>query len=953
MFNEIGVTEADFSFFDNPESDGEAMHGVIMEDGLDLPPATSNDVGIKDNVEPAIAPRPSQEERLKPSSAVRERASPDVDAAQVWNDFSGHVDGPSTSPAHGPATPLRAAQTETLASTGSNIDPSHGLAYQIMSPPLSPDLLMRKLLPDEGREAGAQATDQISAPLSDHQTQAPARKRSRQKQKPNSFDPVRFNRAVDLTKEKYHPDGRFWFAASQHAAKTETGAGLKRKRLEESDNSMISSLEHLTFGLNNGSGSASLGSDMALDCLDGGPNDWSLAGFFDAEEFEKRQIFELNDEDFIKTAQIVADQAVSRLSIRQLWSWTKDDLAAEAPLEEMARFPTRGLLQKIVQRVFPDAAELDLDAYAAAEEVLPDSPSYEPQPSATSRPRVRQPKGNRGKKTYPPAAVDAGVFPIPLPPVLVRRGDTHLHILPTALPHWEPLGLSPCGGTKDVTAFCVYPTRRGMEELVHEFLETVGRVYEGCQLGQHGPGEFFAYRGGCVPVEIGELEGAESNLGPTMEAIKDTCKLLGDLLPNLNATSHNVVVYLVNPFSHQDAIVDLCAAFLALFDAYTQSPTVQHARDVHEIVLQIVPLGLVVSEMPGAVPAHGHYSNLAMGVYDRCALRYADDDPTSLGQPSPAVLLAHPLVDRIGFKLSAEPPPSLLHEKCSLHVAYSCSVDDRWISVAWSDSHGDRPMHMSYCLLREESAGPARPFADVAQEVWAISTEMIQSQRLSSSLILAKVGVMAVDEMEVWITLASRADPSPISVSLVSIDRRPALSLHLPPQWSLAEVGVADTAMYTTPLSTSPPKVNSPDPIGHTAAFPGTPTDGGADTEIHSTLVSTADEVWGAILSHRGQHSHSAVDHQPALASGLLVGRGGVLDDDDDRPVCVAVHLLHTSQPAAEPLLREILTMYRGLNVLARWRHGPDLTTTTRSSRVLPWHVAAAVTAQEALSLLM
>lgn len=125
----------------------------------------------------------------------------------------------------------------------------------------------------------------------------------------------------------------------------------------------------------------------------------------------------------------------------------------------------------------------------------------------------------------------------------------------------------------------------------------------------------------------------------------------------------------------------------------------------------------------------------------------------------------------------------------------------------------------------------------------------------------------------------------------------------------------------------------------------GTPTDNACDVDPESSLVDVADETWGIILSHQIHNTRSLVEHRPGLASGYLIKRGG--RHEDEGIIAMSVNLLY-GENSDEAELKEILAMYRGLGTLARLR---GLTDPVKS--VLPWHVASAVKAQEALSSLM
>jgi mediator of RNA polymerase II transcription subunit 13 len=157
--------------------------------------------------------------------------------------------------------------------------------------------------------------------------------------------------------------------------------------------------------------------------------------------------------------------------------------------------------------------------------------------------------------------------------------------------------------------------------------------------------------------------------------------------------------------------------------------------------------------------------------------------------------------------------------------------------------------------------------------------------------------------------------------------------------------------------------------------------DSTADLGPDATLVDVSDETWALVLQHRLHNTHSLVAHCPALASGLLVRRGGPLHDE--RPVSLAVSILYYApSPAVAPgpgpdpgpgftqqqqqrkqqqqqHLRDVLAMYRGLAVVAQFKRvivvapageGGD---ECAMRNVVPWHLAAAIRAQEALSSLM
>ena len=116
----------------------------------------------------------------------------------------------------------------------------------------------------------------------------------------------------------------------------------------------------------------------------------------------------------------------------------------------------------------------------------------------------------------------------------------------------------------------------------------------------------------------------------------------------------NIVIYLVNPFSHPSALVDLCTAFSELFQAYVYSPEIQQSMNINEVVLQIVPIDFIASKTSLVSPTQMQYTRLALEVYERCA--QTDPDKISVFPPtthSPSILLTQPPPKTIDFKLTS------------------------------------------------------------------------------------------------------------------------------------------------------------------------------------------------------------------------------------------------------------------------------------------------------------
>jgi mediator of RNA polymerase II transcription subunit 13 len=146
----------------------------------------------------------------------------------------------------------------------------------------------------------------------------------------------------------------------------------------------------------------------------------------------------------------------------------------------------------------------------------------------------------------------------------------------------------------------------------------------------------------------------------------------------------------------------------------------------------------------------------------------------------------------------------------------------------------------------------------------------------------------------------------------------------------------SQVATYATPVSTPAPSIQSPE--NSAALTGGTPTSVETPPELDTDAVlsDVADETWSVILSDRGQ------DEPTAVSRGLLMKRRGIYDTDD--VVAMGVSLMFAPKPN-QVSLTDVMALYRDLGTLARLKGIVDSV-----QSVVPWHVAAAFKAQDALS---
>ncbi|CZS89604.1 related to SSN2 DNA-directed RNA polymerase II holoenzyme and Srb10 CDK subcomplex subunit [Rhynchosporium agropyri] len=711
----------------------------------------------------------------------------------------------------------------------------------------------------------------------------------------------------------------------------ESRFGLKRKweGLEEDD--MASTFDNLAMEFEQSVGTPQSMSGSQLPLLDADPADWALTSYFTSPEPDVDvEPNSLTDLERIATAQILADQAVSG-TLR---------LPGLSPNDACVSFDrtsaTKQLLNKLAKAVSsclhdgticPMRNYLDIQGIPVLSQALRLPPRPAPNPRNSS---------NLDSRTNNP-------FLIIPPQIEVRRSETKLSILPSSVPFWENLGLGPSKGTKDIDAVCVYPSFEGVAAHASTFLDQMRSVYESSRFGNHDKVNSNDIGNGLLPFGI---DTTSQNKVHHSTVLKETAARLSRTLSSLAVGERNYVIYFVYPVDNS-ILLHICSAFQHLFNLYRKALAERRANTANELVLQLIPLDFIASPTSLAVPTPSTYFQLCMEVYDRCV-----DFKSS--SSSPAIMLEQPLPRTIDFKLNPSPSASVLQENTCLHVAYAQSIDDRWITAAWTDNRGTRQMTASYCLGRKNEP-ISTTFTEVANEIWETTLQVVASHKIHWRIMIARVGVMDSSEIDFWTGLVSRESNFQIALTLVTVQTDP--SLRLLPAWITLTPNGSGAQPVITPVSTPQAlqsSILSPEtgttPIRENfgaATFAETP----AELDRDSRLIDYTDQNWGAVLSHRLNNSNSLLESNPALISGYLIKRGGA--NATDPPIVMEVNIVHSEvlgNPRIfhESLLRELLGYYRGLGTLARARGATDAVFDIR-----PWHIAAAEKAVKSLYMLI
>ncbi len=586
MFGASGITEADFSFFDEPDlndASGELFDSIDIEIGTG--PAIKEEAAIY-----------GKQDSVVEGSRKTTRSSPDQQthnseytgnavkgSFQIIDDMKSEdpiIRGAASSPSR--ETPHNQSFTRKQ---GKNLEGSQDDEKpNFPSPPLSPVSVKQKLIPNLENSLNPSGRFGIAG-----SGEAAKQSNASGKCQVGTFRSVTFAGTVNFSDRKYKSDGRFPGSSSRKF----TPRGL------ESSNTNIPSVGFLNSGgLNGGDDNAttlfrdtdSLFSSEAVSEDDGEDRE----AHFETMQTQQDGVGEIFTGEFIllgagaqgkPTSPAHCDEVnesiiqqpgldsfintspapVSYLCLDQVNPGASDQplagfqsskrkkshkttdmrddeyIRVAQVLTDQVLWGSRGVLVNSIRAKdssIPEAAAGNEECAVIArvvESTFPRSSrcdletyaAIEEKKGASSSTSKVPTKGSRPVRFN---GIDAGnsntrVFKLPAPHIRVQRAETSIEVLSSALPFWETFGFGPISGAKDVRAFCIYQPLEGLEAAAEAFLDGLGSVYENCKLGSHTRGSYAGQpRPGLVPTTASE---DELSFESAIEEMNSACEELG------------------------------------------------------------------------------------------------------------------------------------------------------------------------------------------------------------------------------------------------------------------------------------------------------------------------------------------------------------------------------------------------------------------------------------------
>lgn len=393
-------------------------------------------------------------------------------------------------------------------------------------------------------------------------------------------------------------------------------------------------------------------------------------------------------------------------------------------------------LTQLLSKFFATNKRCSLKEYVSLGEKNPASVSRE---QLTLSQRSLKPTNMAGGLT----ATGQSIFKIDSPYTRVQRNGVSTDISVSALSFWEELSLGPSHETKDIDVFCVCPNNKYIKEGAMSFLNMIKGTYQSCNLGSHDVGGSLADHSKRIftaPIDASKPDNLLQNIAVT-------CEGLGIELPELGLENGTTVVYIINPFHHQQYLPGLCDALSKLPKAYRAALEKRRLDRQYDLVMQIVPLNLVWSPECIVVPSPADYRRLAFEVYDKCGSSESGHNREPYFMSTPAIRLAKAVPKMIDFKLASESSALFMQSDSCVHVSYSWDATNEWLAACWTDNLGVLSWRASYCLGKNEDT-PWKPFYESIREIFETSFEMLHPSNAPWRLFVCKDSPIAKMEID-------------------------------------------------------------------------------------------------------------------------------------------------------------------------------------------------------------
>ncbi|PFH50555.1 hypothetical protein AMATHDRAFT_192998 [Amanita thiersii Skay4041] len=341
--------------------------------------------------------------------------------------------------------------------------------------------------------------------------------------------------------------------------------------------------------------------------------------------------------------------------------------------------------------------------------------------------------------------LDSVLKPLESPMIAVAKGDSVIHVLPTALRFWEKLGLGPRGGKKDVATIILYDNEDDNNQRklqVDAWLKSIAATYASKHYGTIEPVRTsHCPKDGHLPVRY------DSSFR----------KSLLSVISNLPTIEQHYVFLLVLPIS----IMTLASPVLRQVIAAMKKILKDHPNIT--AVYHLIPEYTVFGP-PQTPSAHEvNVNTICSLMYNRTPAPvfrtmsrkiFADDfDDVKSYIEEPAFALARPLNYKASFVRAAHASLGVIDRHTFIHVGYQVSTCGKWLLASCIDQRGeahDLGVWLTHTPCEGDDDVEASEDLHTVRKIWEFALSFARRADVEWRMVITKLGTMGEGELSTW-----------------------------------------------------------------------------------------------------------------------------------------------------------------------------------------------------------
>lgn len=221
------------------------------------------------------------------------------------------------------------------------------------------------------------------------------------------------------------------------------------------------------------------------------------------------------DRAFMQIAEILINQLILQTQETPQNTYVQNLFNYQIPQSE-----DQYAFRDVIQQIFPLSEHCSLGQYTNIDREIYETRTFGAQPPQKGKTTTLKPRS--------PGASRSSLLKLQTPYACVRRNQSSIELLASALQFWEELGLEPSYESKDISAVYIFPSGENMQHGLEMFSRMMGNTYQSCKLGSHSDLSLpiKGYHSGLVPFTLHSKRAFE-----VIRELGASCEKLGTYSP--------------------------------------------------------------------------------------------------------------------------------------------------------------------------------------------------------------------------------------------------------------------------------------------------------------------------------------------------------------------------------------------------------------------------------------